>query len=204
MSAFILITLAFVVGGGIAYVATRGSRKEPRASRALTSDFRGPAQQLTSDGERALTDLRLNDIIVYYDNDYSVEGRTTYRQGGWEWYSFMLEDGDKKIWLSVEEDEGLELSLWKEVKGLPLPSPPPALIEYQGESYELQERGKATAQSIGRTGRAVDCPVEYFEYESDSGKYLSVEDWDGDLEVSTGIDLDESELTVFPGDNILT
>lgn len=204
MSVFFLIALAFVAGGGIAFVATRTSKKNPEISRALSNDFRGSSQQLTAGGERALTDLRLNDIIIYYDNDFSVEGRITYSQGGWEWYSFMLEDNGKKLWLSVEDDEGLELSIWKEIPNFGVSSPPPSMLEYEGERFQLGERGKAMAQSVGRTGRAVDCPVEYYDYESASGKLLSVEDWDGDIEISIGIELTESELNVFPGDNILT
>lgn len=201
MSVFFLIALAMVAGGGIAYYVTRSSKK-PEISRAVSTDFRGQSHQLTTDGERALTDLRLNDIVVYYDGDYSVEGRITYSQGGWHWFSFLLEDGDKKLWLSVENDEGLELSMWKDITGLMLPSPPPSVVEYEGEIYEIDERGKAVAKSMGRTGRAVESPVEYYDYESESGKYLSVEDWGGEVEISVGMPVREDELTVFPGDEI--
>lgn len=204
MSVFFLIALAFVAGGGIAFIATRSTKKKPEISRALSNDFQGSSQQLAARDERALTALRLNDIVVYYDNDFSVEGRIIYRQGGWEWYSFMLEDNGKKLWLSVEDDEGLELSIWKEIPNFGVSSPPPSTLEYEGERFKLDERGKAMTQSVGRTGRAVECPVEYFDYQSASGKLLSVEDWDGDIELSVGIELIESELNVFPGDNILT
>jgi hypothetical protein len=201
MTTFLLLALAFIAGGIIAYLVTRPP-KRPDASRALTTDFRGPSNQLTTTNQRPLADLRLNDIVVYYDNDFMVEGRIAYNQGGWQWFSFMLQDGDKKLWLGVEEDDGLSLSMWKEVSGMMLDSPPPKVIEYDGETFEMEERGQASAQSIGRTGRPVDSPVTFYDYESPSGRYLSVEDWGGDIEVSIGSDITEQELTVFPGDEV--
>ena len=202
MGTFLIILLVIGGTGAVAYFVTRSSKRSKKP-KSLTSDFRSNAPQLETElGERSLTDLKLNDIVCYYENDFTVEGMIAYNQGGWKWYTYRLEDAGEQRWLGIEQDDGLEVQLWEEVEEFEVSAPPPQTIEYDGETFRRVEKGRANAESVGRTGRAVKASVSFYDYNGSNGRYLSVEDWDGDIEVSVGRDVDPMELTVLPGDNV--
>ena len=79
---------------------------------APVNQLPGPASNA---GRKNLMDLRLNDIVSYFGQDFQIEGRIEYWDEGYRWISYMLVDGPQVKWLSVEEDDRLEVSLWDEV-----------------------------------------------------------------------------------------
>jgi len=163
-----------------------------------------PAGQLPgpSQGGNNLMNLKLGDIVSYFGSDYTIEGRLNYWEDGDTWLTYMLVDGDDVCWLSVEEDDMLEVSMWREVRDLHLSAPLPEFIEYRGERYRMVERGQARVNQQGRTRNKTGLQMEYYEYESPSEQGLSVEKWGNEIEVSIGEEINPVALEIFPGDEI--
>ena len=146
--------------------------------------------------------LKLNDIISYFGTDYMVEGKLTYWEEGYTWITYRLVDGDDIKWLSAEEDDGLEISIWEDILDLQVSEPVPEKLDYQGETYRMFERGQARVNQQGRTGNKTGMQVKYWEFKAPSGSMLSVEKWGGAIEVSEGKVIKPIELDIFPGDEV--
>lgn len=200
MGTLIFILLALGLAGATAYFVMR-SRDDQRALPGRETAGQLETELGTSD--RSLMELQLQDIVSHYGTDYIVEGKIQYREGGWTWVEYRLEDGDEIRWLEAEEDDGLQATLWREVDDLHIGADePPEFLEYEGVEFRISERGEARAQQEGKTGKKQGLTVEYFEYEGPEDRLLAVERWGGDVEVSKGKPIEPYELDVLPGDSI--
>lgn len=149
---------------------------------------------------RTVFTLQIGDIVQYEGIDWVVEGRLTFDDSGYSWFEYMLQDNDTIRWLSVEEDDRVEV-LWMEpAVNLDISGEPPAHITYAGTSYQQVEQGSARMTRIGTTMNKQGQRCRYFEYTAPNGQVLSVEDWDGDMEVSVGKRIRPSSLLLLPGD----
>ena len=142
--------------------------------------------------------LRLNDIISYFGQDFIIEGKIDYNEDGWTWNEFMLVDGDVVKWLSVEMDDQLEVAIWEEID-VAVGQNPPEFIEYAGQKYRQVENGSARATQTGQTGRRAGQNMRYYEYEGSGDEEISVEIWGGDVEVSHGKKINPFSLEIYPG-----
>lgn len=190
MEAIIFIIIGLALAGG-AFYAYRAGKKQPKA--------------LPRNSTRTLLNIQVNDIVSHFTRDYLVEGKMTYNDDGDEWYTYMLVDGDDTVWLSVEEDDRLEASLYRDVSDLSFSSRPPEHVEYDGARFELEEWGRAKVSRVGQTGdkKGGTLSVTYYDYEAPGGRYLSVEQWgEGEFEVSVGESVRPNELEILPGDEV--
>lgn len=153
-------------------------------------------------GDGNLLNLKINDIVTYFGTDYMLEGRLDYMEDGYTWVTYMLVDGDDVKWLSVEDDDQLEVSLWEEVEDLQVAQNPPEFLEYRGERFRMKEKGRARVNQQGHTRNKMGMSVEYFDYDGDGDNMLSVERWGGSVEVSIGQEIRPSTLDVLPGDQV--
>lgn len=163
-----------------------------------------PAGMLPSGGGgNELLNLKINDIVSYFGTDYIIQGRLNYWEDGYTWVTYMLEDGDEVQWLSVEEDDRLEVSMWEEVDDLHVSNPPPEFLEYRGQRFRMTERGEARVNKQGSTGqRKNGLNVKYYEYEGDGEEMISVELWGGEVDVSVGREIRPATLDILPGDQV--
>ncbi len=162
-----------------------------------------PNRLLTTDGERNALNMQVKDIVSHYGDDYEVEGRLDYWDEGDTWISYMLVDGDTTRWLSAEDDDRLELSLWEEVEDLHISDTPPEReIQYMGLTFFMSGAGTARVSRQGRTGAKSALSVDYFDYKSDGAEMLSVENWGNSIEVSLGRAIDPIDLEILPGDQV--
>lgn len=144
--------------------------------------------------ERNVFNLQPNDIVTYDLEDYKVVGKISYDDHGFKWYAYQLEGVAKTIWLSVEMDDELYLGIYEKVK-LKLDEPIPKKIRHEGITYYLDESGKARVTGIGRNRNINGMICEYYDYcDEEEEKYLSVEKWGSEIEVSVGYDIEEYEL----------
>ncbi len=151
-------------------------------------------------GEKSPVDLALNDIFQLLDQDFVVEGKITYREDGDEWWEFRLVDGADEAYLCVEDDDDLEVSLWREID-LEIPaSGPPETLSWEGVTYRCAERGEASVTRDGRTGRKSGQSCAYWDYEGSGGEMLGVERWGGAYETWSGRDVEEGRYDILPGD----
>lgn len=161
--------------------------------------------------ERTPQTLQVGDVVSHAEEDYIVEQGIEYHgDGGDVWWDFLLVNPKDKYWLCVVEDEGLELTLYHDIPFHP-DMPPATTLTYQGEAYRRSEYGFADAiikkkSKLSTTGR-----VEYWDYESESGKQLSIERWGinevredqtqmtGMVHSSLGENIKPYQISIFPG-----
>jgi hypothetical protein len=149
--------------------------------------------------ERTIFTMEVGDIVQYLDTDWVVEGRLTYDVGDYEWYEYMLQDGDRISWLSVDEDDRVEVALLEPKERLEVGKTPPEQLVYEGETYHCVESGMASMSRTGTTLRRMAERCRYFDYEGPGDRVLSVEDWNGDIQVTAGWRINPRMLTILPG-----
>lgn len=151
--------------------------------------------------ERTLQTLEVNDVVSFDDNDYTVEQCIEYHgDGGAIWWDHLIVNPRDRFWLGVTEDEGLAVVLWHEVPFHP-DMPPPAKLARDGEQFSRTEYGFADARITRKNGPPTMERVEYWDYESETGRRLGIERW-GQNEVRE----DQSKMTgtirVAQGDSL--
>lgn len=151
--------------------------------------------------QRTLFDLHIGDIVQHKGTDWAVEGKLIYDQDGFIWQEYLLQDGLRRVWLSVEEDDWLEVALMEPTKLLNISSTePPQELEFQGDAYRCVESGTARMTRMGEVSRPQAEQCRFFDYEGPDEKLLSVEDWSGELEVTVGKKILPRDINILPGD----
>lgn len=149
---------------------------------------------------RTIFNLQLGDIVEYYGRDWVVEGKLIYDEQGFTWIEYLLQDQQDIRWLSVEEDDHVELSWLQPTRNLDIPRTPPNPLTFEEETYHCVDSGVARMQREGSVLNRQAEQCRYFDYESEDGKLLSVEDWNGEIEVTYGESINPGELNIFPGE----
>lgn len=195
MEALLVIIFLALIGAGIVVFA-RGRNRERAAAGGAPQPL--AAGQAPAGAPSDARGLKPGDVVNHQGRDYIVEGTLRCEQGGYRWDEHRLVDAGDTIWLSVEDDEGLEIIIWDRRKGTGL-EPGAQTVEVDGVSYELDERGKANFTSEGVTGMAPGGRLEYADYEA-GGKRLAFERGEGEdsWEVSVGETIDEALLDIYP------
>lgn len=150
--------------------------------------------------ERTIFTLQIGDIVEHMGVDWVVEGKLMYDDNGYNWIEYLLQEGDRICWLAVEEDDLVQVSLLDPTDELEITGDPPAELSFTGESYRRIESGEAFMNRVGTTLNRTSQKCRYFDYQGPGDKVLSVEDWDGNLEVTVGRLIRPSSLTLLPGD----
>ena len=160
--------------------------------------------------ERNIFNLEIGDIVQYEEVDWFIEGKLIYNTGAYNWFEYMLQKSDLAeseelsdhiCWLSVEEDDLVEVSILKNVDFPEINSdPPPEKLTYLQVDYHLADSGTANMLRLGNTlnRKAQNC--NYYDYKSSNNLRLSVEFWDQDIEVTVGQKINPRILNFLPGD----
>ena len=196
MEAFlVLVFLALIIGAAVVYM--RGRQKQASAGSSGPAGLpQAPAPEPIGGVE--VRAMKVGDVVNYEGGDYIVEGTLRFDQGGFRWQEHRLVDGPKSLWLSVEDDEGLEIVVWERAKGAAL-EPGPATLEHVGVTYELDERGHASFTSEGVTGAPGGGKAEFVDYAS-GRRRLAFERYgdDSGWEISLGEVISEHALDIYP------
>ncbi|MFE6646272.1 DUF4178 domain-containing protein [Nocardioides sp. NPDC057772] len=192
---YVLIVLLLAALAVAAYLLWR-SRQQPTAPQE-PDDFIGDQHKHASD---QLRQVRNGDVIEYLGHNWFVRGRIDFDEHGYRWTEHMLDDAEGKKWLSIEDDESFEVSLWHSI---PLGDIEQGTVGDRdvivgGVAYRLQEKGSAAFTATGATGTAPSGTAEYADYKSVDGKLLGFEKWGNNWEPSLGEVLQPFELTVYP------
>lgn len=198
MEAVVLIVVLLLVAGAAVAVARRRSGAPGGARREL------PPLRSPEDEQRALhgdvRKLAPGDAVSYEGTDFLVDRTMHFDQDGFAWKEHMLSDAvsGRRLWLSVEDDDGLEVAVWQRVPE-PDVEPGPAELSFDGVTYERQERGRARFR-VEQTGggTAESGTMEYVEYAAGE-RLLTFERYGtGSWEASTGRAVSEHVLDVYP------
>jgi hypothetical protein len=157
-----------------------------------------PKRELPT-AERNIFNLEIGDIVQHEGIDWFVEGKLIYNDGSDSWFSYLLQDNETICWLSVEEDDLVEVSIFHQTSET-IPQPLPTEMNYLGEDYSLSQSGTATMRRLGNTLNRQQQTCNYYDYHGDRNLRLSVEIWDGDVEVSVGQKINPRMLNFLPGD----
>lgn len=149
--------------------------------------------------KRTVMNLKIGDIVTYDLEDYQVVGKLSYNDHGFKWYAYQLQGSDRMRWLSVEMDDELELGIYEKAD-FPVQEPIPKKLNLGGVTYYLDESGTAIVHGEGRGQNVDGMSCRYFDfYDEDEEKYLSVEIWGSEVEVSTGRGIEAYELQIIAG-----
>ena len=142
--------------------------------------------------------IKVGDVVAHEGRDFLVRGTLAMDEDGYAWQEHHLDDTTIRRWLSVEDDEELEIVLWQSVDAPDL-QPGPTDLTYEGTAFRRQEQGRASFTASGSTGTAPSGTVEYADYSAGDHR-LSFERFGsgGDWEVGLGRTVNERELDIYP------
>ncbi|OSM07144.1 DUF4178 domain-containing protein [Magnetofaba australis] len=125
------------------------------------------------------------------DFDVSILGRHTYDEDGFSWFELEGDAGTRKVWIEVEEDDELEVSVSLRQESLTaLGLTPEQLkqirqnsvgkISFEGVTYEFDESGKATFYRQNATSPLGE-RLRYWDFLApDHQSGISIERWGED------------------------
>lgn len=189
MLVIIVVLLVVAVAAGVYLQRRRPARVAPGASRPALAGEPPPSD---------VRSLKPGDVVHYEGGDYIVEGTLRLDQDGFEWQEHRLVDEGRSLWLSVEDDEGLEVVVWERATGTRL-EPGAGTLDHEGVSYELDERGHARFTASGSTGTGPSGRMEFVDYEAGERR-LSFERFASDAgwEIGVGRVISEHVLDIYP------
>ena len=187
----LLVLVVLAVAAGIAVWAVRRAQQASRPAPPPVDPFRA------DEGRVDPREIKVGDVLSIDGSDFVVRGSLRFDQSGFTWAEHFIDDVQNRRWLSVEDDEGLELCLWERQPAATV-TPGASELEYANVTYRLDEHGNATFRSEGTTGTAPSGQVEYFDYQAGDRRLafekFGTESW----EVSAGRVLGGREVQVFP------
>ncbi len=197
MKLFILLLL--VAAGVAAVVAYQRKRKAEEAARQKEAATpRDPFAQ-GHGNEDLLYGLKVSDVIGYHAKDWVVRGTLRFNDGGYTWSEHLISDARDQHWLSVEDDEGISVSIWQRVPPNEVDGEPGARTVTHGQvAYQLHEEGQAAFTAEGTTGTAPSGTARYIDYHGPGEERLSFERFGEQWEVSVGHSVLPRVLDVFP------
>lgn len=187
MFGLVLIGILVIIAIAVGYVLRQNQLSAP--------PNRGELASL----ERTLFTLQIGDIVQYFGTDWVVEGQLTYNEDGFTWLEYMLQDSDRISWLSVEEDDRLEVQWLEPSNALEVGSNPPKELTFEGEVFRCVSSGVALMKRTGNIQRRRSEECHYYDYQGPGDRVLSIEDWDGEIEVTIGQSIRPSSLSLLPG-----
>ncbi len=143
--------------------------------------------------------LKKGQVIYWNQNKYTVINMIEFKEDTWIWQEYELRGcvGDT-IWLSVEnnEDNETEYSIYKPYNGY-VNTNELSFIE-DNIKYNLLEKGTAIVKDyFGNADVDRYELVRFFDYISeDKTTIISVENWDGEIEKSIGLYVDNNSIRI--------
>lgn len=140
--------------------------------------------------------------------DVNIIAKHLYRQGGTRWYELEGESTQGKVWIGLEEDDELELTIsLKKMKlrdiGLTkndlerIDNEEKGQFSYEGETYFYEDSDEAIFYKHGSESEGET--FDYWDFENKAGnKFIGVELWDdGGYDVSYSEPIASHQITVF-------
>lgn len=192
MTEFVLLLLL----AGVAVVVVlglRARRRKPAVTPAAPVDPLRRESAPGSDPRR----IGVGDVISHDGRDFVVRGTLEFDEGGFRWQEHLLDDVEVQRWLSVEDDEVLELALYERIQAPELQPGPPSLMR-DGVTYTLDEHGRASFRAAGTTGTSPTGYAEYYDYNSGDRRLAFERYGTGSWEISVGQIVPAHDLDIYP------
>lgn len=192
--AFLLVVLVVAAAGWLLWRTYR-SKQTPAARHP--GDVLGEQHKAEID---QLKQMQNGDIVLYQGEQWFVRGRIELDEGGFTWIEHLLDEGAQRRWLSLEEDEEFEVTLWTSIPAGEIEAGEAGdrTVAARGLAFTLQEKGQATFRASGATGTTPTGQMRYADYRASDGTLLGFENFGGSWEASIGEKLIPWELTILP------
>ncbi len=155
--------------------------------------------------------LQVGDAVSYLGEDFTVEQRhELHGDGGDLWWTYLIQSPERRLWLDVDEDQGLTLTIY-EPSTVHVPIPVADTVVVNDKTFHSGEHGFANDVVTRRSGQSGE-RVEYWYLTGDAGEQLVVrrlgdnEITDdpalrtGTVEVGIGKEIKQYEIKIFQGE----
>jgi len=143
--------------------------------------------------------------------DVTILSKSIYREGSSnEWHELEGDNGKQKVWISIEEDDGLDVTLaLRSLKLRELPINRADLdrmdetaegeFEFEGQTYYLEYSTEASFFANGDTSAANESFFYYWEFENEKeDQFITIEEWEnGKFEITLSVPLKPSQIKVY-------
>ena len=158
----------------------------------------------------SIAEIQVGDVVDFDMKSWKVEEEASYDWGNNDFSKeYKLNAGDEKAYLHIEEDDEIELSVTSKLKWSALEGDirnqvlqygePPRTLVLNGVTYNLSDSGNARYRSVTK-GNGWE-HFSFWDYEdADEELIISIEDWDGDWELSAGKYAESFEFSLFRPD----
>ncbi len=156
------------------------------------------------------TDIKVGDLEKGYLLDYEFETWTVKKMAEYDWgdnfftREYIIESRGKEKYLTIEEDEGLKISLFDKIKYRKLGEDVvdyqkehdkfPDKIVYNNITYFLDEESAGFYRDVDTDHWEEVMAFDFVN--DDEDRYLSIEQWDeNDFEASIGVRIKPSDIS---------
>ncbi len=192
--------LGWIIAGAVLFAGAVALSR--RQKQKVLEAKRADEQLLLEDSQRIL-DLQIGDAIEYFGSTWLVDSTLLYDEEGTVWKTYLLGGADdgKDRWLSVEDDDRLEVSLFEVLPPgtIPIADPAPPSLTVGELTFHLADKGSARVRKRDDKGTRDRGQCRYADYEGPDGAHLSVEWWGEAPETALGQRLDPDSLMILPG-----
>lgn len=154
----------------------------------------------TSVPKRTLTSLRVGDIASYDLNDYTVEGVTTYRNGGQRKIGYVLFDGLHTRYMLVDDRETTRVQVFETLEArLEKPDEINHEMVFENVAYYEIARGESTVTVQGKSAFSQYDPVYWWLHQAQGGGLMLFEWQQGEIIIRVGQAIKPYEVNVLAG-----
>ena len=164
-----------------------------------------------------ITNLTVLDLDKGFILDYDMKSWVVKQVGEYDWghdcfsKEYKLDSGDDKVYLSVEDDEELELSITKSIKMHKLGEniidetikneKPPSKLVYKDRTYFLDEDCAGYYNDASSGSKEWEELINWDYYDEDEEHIISITQWgEREFEASVGKIIKEFEVSnIIPG-----
>ncbi|MEQ9441185.1 MAG: DUF4178 domain-containing protein [Cyclobacteriaceae bacterium] len=172
----------------------------------------------TSSQELHLENVRPGGLIhlmnvgpMMEEYDVNVLSRSVYRAGqNDEWYELEGEAAKGKVWITLEDDDGLDVTLATRKLKLrdisinrsdldTMDEEGEGEFNFEGKTFYYEVSGEASFFRDGHISPDNEEFFYYWEFETDEGdEYITVEEWEnGRFEVNLSSSIKESQIKIY-------
>ncbi|MGM0574262.1 MAG: DUF4178 domain-containing protein [Myxococcota bacterium] len=196
-----LSPLVWVILIVVAVVGVYGWRRVSAQRKARTVEEQ--KRQALVEDQRRILDLQPKDAVEHMGDTYLVDAVLLYDEEGTVWKTYLLggaADG-KDRWLSVEDDDRLEVSLYEVLPAgvVEVPEETPRALTVGEVTFRLEETGAARVRKRDAMGTREQGQCRYADYTGPERALLAVEWWGETPEVALGRRIHKDDLMILPG-----